>query len=222
MKKILVIEDDEGIHDIIKHILEGQYDLEYITKGSIALNRLKEENYELIILDIGLPDINGYEICNIVKTVPAQYGSPFIMMLTAKEDVVKGLEIGADDYLKKPFDFKEFKARVDALLRRKESLESESDEIKYKTLIIDKKKMVVMEKAKKIELTSNEFNLIYHFLENKGMVLTRGMILDKIWKDKFEVSDRIVDVNISNLRKKSEILSSSIRTIKGIGYKLEE
>ncbi|MGD9568909.1 MAG: response regulator transcription factor [Sedimentibacter sp.] len=223
MKKILVIEDDERVSDIIKAYLEREgYQVFLTPKGLEGIEIARKNDVDLIILDLMLPDISGEEVCKTIR----QSSDVYIFMLTAKSSLterVEGLNIGSDEYLIKPFSPRELTARVNALFRRlikdKEQIDSFYDD---GNLEINYDKRIVKVKGEEISLTPNEFNILYLLAVNKGNVLSREQIIDKIFGLDFTGYDRTIDVHIKNLRKKVEEDSKNpkyIITVTKAGYK---
>lgn len=223
--KILVVEDDLEIQGLISYffIKEG-YEVHGVDNGLDGLKKLKEEKHDLIILDLMLPGIDGKNFTKIVRSM-GEYGNPKIIMLTAKteiEDVLEGLEVGADDYMKKPFDPRELVLRGKKLLAIKEIKKEEKSESKFLNIVVDEKKHKVFYEENEIELSKKEFDLLNLLINNVGLVVTREKILDRVWDSNYYSGDRTVDVYISKLREKLPILSECIKTVKGVGYRLEE
>lgn len=222
--KILIIEDDLSIQNLIYYFLKKEHFIVDKTENGLdGLKLLKENHYDAIILDLMIPGIDGINFTKIIKTLPDDYGSPKIIMVTAKtdiDDVLEGLEIGADDYLKKPFDPRELVLRTKKLLKTKKS--DLSDNLKFKDIEIKSKEHIVISENQEIELSKKEYDLLSFLIKNKNLVITRDQILDKIWNSSYYPGDRTVDVYISKLRDKLPTFSDSIKTIKGVGYKLEE
>jgi two-component system alkaline phosphatase synthesis response regulator PhoP len=155
--------------------------------------------------------------------MPEKYGNPFILMLTAKtevEDVLKGLNIGADDYMKKPFDPRELLLRIKKLFERNDK--KEENLLIYRDVEIDKGKYVVKEFNEEVELSKKEFDLLVYLIENRGIVLSRDKILNRVWQSNYYSGDRSVDVYIGKVREKIKSINPYIKTIKGVGYRLEE
>ncbi len=228
-EKVLVVDDEESILTLIKFNLE-KAGLNVITadEGKKALAKAKEEKPDLIILDIMLPGMDGMEIC---KRLRKEDNNIPILMLTAKDeeiDKILGLEIGADDYMTKPFSIRELMARVKAMLRRSlQYVESKDGENKYMVndLVVFPDKYEVFLKGENIILTPKEFELLELLVRNKGNVLDRNFLLTKIWGYDYYGDTRIVDVHISNLREKIEDKTASpkyIKTVRGVGYKCKE
>jgi two-component system alkaline phosphatase synthesis response regulator PhoP len=224
-KKILIIEDDKDIVDLLKHYLTKEG---YVTKdagdGISGLKKAKDENFDLIVLDIMLPEMDGLEVCKELRGNSKTSTVP-VIMLTAKSeetDKIVGLELGADDYVTKPFSPKELVARIKALLRRTERIPEEEKVYRYGKLIVDVSKHEVTWGKQPVELTSKEFDLLATLLRSKGRVLTRNQLMDQVWGYDYFGGMRTVDVHIRRLREKIPELSDEILTVKNIGYKLKE
>jgi two-component system, OmpR family, alkaline phosphatase synthesis response regulator PhoP len=224
-KKVLIIEDERDIIGLVTHYLEPEgYRVTAVRDGAKGLLQIKSELPDLLILDIMLPEMDGLEICRRVRADSRTASLP-IIMLTAKgeeTDRVVGLEVGADDYLTKPFSPKELVARVKALLRRAERREAEPDRYVYGELILDPVRHEVRLKGREIVLTAKEFGLLERLLKERGRVLTRDSLLDKVWGYDADVISRTVDVHIRRLREKIPFLKDHILTVKPFGYKLKE
>ena len=224
-KKILLIEDDKDIINLVKHYLEKEgYRTFEAADGVKGLDILKKEKVDLAILDIMLPELNGIDVLKRIKGDAKTANVP-VIMLTAKgeeTDKIVGLELGADDYITKPFSPKELVARVKALLRRVEKPVEKTDTLKYGELIMDISRHEVKVKEKEIELTAKEFGLLEELLRNKGRVLTRDTLLNNVWGYDYFGNTRTVDVHIRRLREKIPLLEKSIITVKQLGYKLSE
>lgn len=230
MKKVLIIEDEWNIFELIKFNLETQgFNVEGVQDGGLAIEKILEYQPDLIILDLMLPGKDGITICRDVRINPDISYTP-IIMLTAKSeefDKVLGLEIGADDYMTKPFGVKELCARVKAVLRRTKSLLSKEEEaIKIGELLIEPKAFEVYLDEKKLALTLKEYELLVFLAKHRGQVLTRDQLLDQIWGFDYYGETRTVDVHIRYLRKKIEDQSEHgrkfIETVRGVGYRFVE
>jgi two-component system alkaline phosphatase synthesis response regulator PhoP len=230
MKKILIIEDEMNIYELIKFNLETHgFEVDGVQDGAMAIEKILNVLPDLIILDLMLPGKDGISICreiranNIISYIP-------IIMLTAKSeefDKVLGLEIGADDYITKPFGVKELCARVKAVLRRTEILLSKEDEtIVVGDLHIEPKAFEVYQNGEKLALTLKEYELLVFLAKHRGQVLTRDQLLDQIWGFDYYGETRTVDVHIRYLRKKIEEQSEDgkkyIETVRGVGYRFIE
>ncbi|MBI4687142.1 MAG: response regulator transcription factor [Nitrospirae bacterium] len=220
--RILLVEDEKNVAAFIrKGLTEEFYTVDVSTNGEDGLFNATNIEYDLIILDVMLPDINGIELCKKIREHNIK--SP-IMMLTAVDELrskVKGLDSGADDYLTKPFEFEEFLARVRMLLRRPAL---PNNLLKVADLVVDPVKHEVWRGTHKIQLTWKEFALLEYILRNKDKVLSRTKIFDHVWGDDLETSSNIVDVYISHLRDKVDKNHSPklIHTIRNVGYVLKE
>ena len=224
-EKILVVDDEKDIIELIRYNLEKE-GLKVITatSGEEAIRRASNENPQLIVLDLMLPGIDGLEVCRILKRETKTSSIP-VVMLTVKSDetdIVVGLELGADDYITKPFSPRILAARVKAILRRKEPKEEKAEIIKIGPLTINLAKYQVSLKNKPLSLTATEFKILAFLAQNKGKVFTRDQLLDKAWKEESFVVDRTVDVHIRRLRQKLGPASYLIETIRGVGYKFKD
>ena len=221
--RILVVEDEKDLNNIItKHLKKNNFSVDSVFNGEEALEYLDYGAYDLIVLDIMLPKVNGYEV---VKKLRENKNETAVLMLTARdsiEDKIKGLDLGADDYLIKPFDFGELLARIRALVRRKYGNTSNTMEID--DLCIDIAKKTVVRGGKNIELTGKEYEVLEYLIQNKGHVLSRDKIRDSVWDYGYEGESNIIDVLIKNIRKKIDIGNSKqlIHTKRGLGYVLKE
>ena len=222
MKNILIIEDEQKVVEVLKAYLEKNgYNVYFALSGLTAIEIFKKTNLDLIILDLMLPDISGEEICKIIRETSDVY----IFMLTAKgslEDKIQGLNIGADEYLVKPFSPRELTARVSALFRRFNNGNASILSFDSGNLVINTEERSVKIKDKTIMITPNEFDILYTLAINKGTVLTREQLIQKVFGLDFDGFDRTIDVHIKNLRKKIEEDSKSPRyiiTVVRTGYK---
>lgn len=227
---ILIVEDDSDLSELIKiQLTDNDYEVEQAMNGRVALQKALENDYSLIILDIMLPEVDGFEICKSVRKDNQQVP---ILMLTAKAeevDKVMGLDYGADDYLTKPFSIKELIARVKALLRRSTGSEnidtSKLDMLDFGDLIIYPKKRSVQLEDNLIELTSKEFELLLLFANNPGRAYSRQELLDVVWGYQYSGYSHTVNSHINRLRSKIEKNPSEpkfITTVWGMGYKFAE
>ncbi|MCD6472113.1 response regulator transcription factor [Candidatus Aerophobetes bacterium] len=224
-KLIAVVDDEPDIVELITHHLKKEgFRTKDFYDGESLLNFVKITLPELIILDLMLPGIDGLEICRILKRNEKTSFIP-VVMLTAKgteTDIVVGLELGADDYIVKPFSPRELVARVKTVLRRAEPKKEKTKSIKLDDLLIDLTRYEARVNNKKIDLTTTEFKILVLLAERPGWVLTRNQILKDLWEDEKIVLDRTIDVHIKNLREKLGEVGKLIKTIRGIGYKIEE
>ena len=231
-KKLLVVDDEPSIITLLKFNLEKNgYEVIVGKDGLEAIQLVEKENPDLLVLDLMLPELDGMEVCK--KLRQDSHHLP-ILMLTARDDdfdKVLGLELGADDYMTKPFNTRELIARVKALLRRynlpsieKEEIEKDK-KIKVGNITIEEDKFEAYLNNKLLELTPKEFELLLYIVKHKNKVLTRDQLLDAVWNYDFTGDTRIVDVHISHLREKIETDTKQpqyIKTIRGIGYKFGE
>lgn len=228
--KLLVVDDEDHIVELISFNLESNgYDIVTASDGESAIKKAEEENPDLIILDLMLPKLDGIEVCRRLKSNPST-SHISIIMLTAKSDEsdkIVGLEIGADDYITKPFSVKELIARVKAVLRRNlnnYTNKTEENIIQIGDIVIDEEKHEVIKSGKKAELTLKEFELLSVLAKNRGKVLSRNTLLDEVWGYDYFGETRTVDVHIRHIRKKIEDDDKRpkyIETIRGIGYKMK-
>lgn len=228
-EKILVVDDEKDIVELLQYNLEKEgYKISTVFSGEQCLENVKTELPDLILLDLMLPEIDGLDVCKFLKNNSQTSHIP-IIMLTAKgeeTDIVLGLELGADDYITKPFNVRELLARVKAVLRRTKNnippLSKEKDIIKSKDLVIDSTKHQVTLKGKPLSLTSTEFKLLKFLACHPGKVFTREQLLNQVWSEDSFIVDRAVDVHIRRLRQKLLTASDYIITIRGVGYRFKE
>ena len=230
--KILIIEDELAICDILSYALSKEgFKVRYALCGEEGIKIIEDFKPELIILDLMLPDISGFDIC---KRVTLEYKIP-VIMLTARDDIVDkvlGLELGADDYITKPFDVREVLARVKTALRRKQKLQDMINEIELskskQALIkiagdteINSESRTVLKNSEEVKLKPREYDLLLLLAENRGRVFSREQLLDRVWSMDFQGDFRTVDVHVQRLRKKLDQGSDSIiETVFGVGYKM--
>lgn len=224
-EKILVVDDEEYILELISYNLESSgYKVIRADSGIEAINLVKAERPKLMILDLMLPGKDGYDVCKEIRS-NSDTKNTSIIMLTAKSeefDKVLGLELGADDYITKPFSVRELLARVKAVLRRAAAREEVSDVVSFGDLTANFEKREILIKEKALDLTLKEFELLEILIKNKGKILTRETLLDKIWGYEYIGETRTVDVHIRYLRKKIEEDDKNpkfIETIRGVGYR---
>ncbi|MFW5804115.1 MAG: response regulator [bacterium] len=223
---ILVVEDETDIQELIEYnLLKNSFTPILANSGEEALDILQSREVDLMILDLMLPGINGFEVCKKCKKEPKLQELP-IIMLTAmgeEEDIIKGFESGADDYITKPFSSKVLIARIRAVLRRKKSLVNKKNNlIKIHELSINPQKHEVLLANQLINLTNAEFNVLCLLASKPGWVQTRYQIIDKIKGENYDITDRAVDVLMVGLRKKMGDYGSYIETIRGVGYKFKD
>ncbi|MDK2919560.1 MAG: hypothetical protein PWQ37_2293 [Candidatus Petromonas sp.] len=226
MKKynILIVEDEKQIVRFLELELKYEgYIIDTAFDGREGLKKAEENRYDLILLDIMLPELNGMEVCRRIR----QFSNLPIIMLTAKDDVtdkVMGLDIGADDYITKPFAIEELLARIRAALRRKSEVVENLENLQIGNLTMDLSKHQVNRNGKLIELTKREYDLLEYLMKNKGIVLTREQILEKVWGYDYIGDTNVVDVYIRYLRSKIDdsFTTKLIHTVRGVGYTLKE
>ncbi len=221
-KAILVIEDDKSIAALIEHYLKETYELLVAGNGVTGLNNATRQHPDLIILDLMLPEMDGSEVCKELRRNPLTAKIP-IIILTAKaeeSDKIVGLEIGADDYVTKPFSPRELVARVKALLRRTEYQTASARTYIYGKLELDSDKHEVKYEGRSLDLTSKEFGLLQTLLQKVGKLFSRESLLNAVWGEDYYGGSRTVDVHIRKLREKIPSLAQDIITVKGFGYKL--
>lgn len=221
--KILVVDDDENICELLRLYLEKEgYGVICAYDGLDAISKFGNENPSLILLDIMLPKLDGWQVCREIRRnsqVP-------IIMITAKNetfDKILGLELGADDYISKPFDAKEVMARVKAVLRRTTSAQTNNTEVNYDKLTINISNYELIVDGKQIDTPPKELELIFHLASNPNRVYTRDQLLDEVWGFDYFGDSRTVDVHVKRLREKLENVSEewSLKTVWGVGYKFE-
>lgn len=220
--KILIVDDDPNISDLLKMYFENEgYDVKLAADGSEGLNYFKMYEPDLVLLDIMLPKKDGWQVCREISSKP-------VIMVTAKGEVfdkVLGLELGADDFVTKPFDMKELSARVKAVLRRYQAHSRQSDDevIKFENIEISLQKYELKLKGKSVDVPPKELELLYFLASNYNRVFTRDQLLDKVWGFDYLGDSRTVDVHVKRLREKLEGVSDKwvLKTVWGVGYKFE-
>ncbi|MCK4565549.1 MAG: response regulator [Verrucomicrobia bacterium] len=226
-KKILVVEDEATIQELLQFNLErNKYRVKVVDSGEKALSAVGKHRPDLILLDIMLPGADGLEVCKSLKGDPKTARIPIIMLtaLSEEADIVAGLELGADDYVTKPFSPRVLLARVKAALRRTDSktTTSSSDLINVHNISIDTSRYKVTVDEKEITLTSTEFKVLQLMASQPGRVFTRYQIVDAVHGDDYPVTDRSVDVQIVGLRKKLGEAGRYVETVRGVGYRFKE
>lgn len=224
MPLVYIVEDDEDINELLSYNLKKEgFKVKSYFSGKDVLEAIDKDIPDIIILDIMLPDIDGLEVCKTLRSDKDKKNIP-IIMLTAKSteiDKIVGLELGADDYITKPFSIKELIARIKAVLRRAKL--KQEDKIKHISgLEINPDKFEIKVDGKKINLTAKEFKLLMALINSENKVLSRNYILETVWGNYTDVYDRTVDVHIKNLRTKLGKYGKNIKTVRGIGYMWEE
>lgn len=214
MYKILVVEDEKAIADLITMSLELEgYQVEAALDGEEGAGKMEEGGYDLALLDIMLPKYNGYELLDYAKALKIP-----VIFLTAKaqlKDKIYGLDLGAEDYIVKPFEVEELLARVRCVLRRHKKEEVIGD------LVVNMQVRTITRNNKEIMLTPKELDLFYYLYENRGRILTREQICESVWEKEWEGDSRTVDLHVQRIRKKLD-LKEKIHTVHGVGYRMEE
>ena len=222
--RILLVEDDKGIVRFVrKGLLENSFSVDVATNGEEGLNAVLHMKYDLVILDILLPKMDGREVLKKVRSTDVQTPVVFLTAKDSEGDIVHGLNLGADDYLTKPFSFNELLARIQAILRR-ERVVSLSSRFQVSNLILEPDGHRVFREKTKIELTPKEYSLLEFFMRHPGEIITRTMISEKVWDVHFDTSTNIIDVHVSHLRNKidKDFEPKLLHTVKGVGYVLED
>ncbi len=221
MVKILVVDDEPKIRELI--VKYGQFDGHEVVEaenGLDALNKVKNENFDVIIMDVMMPELDGF---TAVKEIRKFSNTPVLMLSARGEeyDKIHGFEVGVDDYVVKPFSPKELMMRIEAILRRGKSLETERDIFTYKSLKIDFTARSVFIDGHEIQLFPREYDLLFYMVKNKGIALTREKLLNKVWGYDYFGNDRTLDTHVKLLRKSLGDYADCIKTLRGVGYRFE-
>jgi DNA-binding response OmpR family regulator len=225
VSKILVVEDSPDIADLLRHSLErAGHAVDTRASGRDAVEYARDRGPDLVILDIMLPGMDGWQVCQALRGNAATAGVPIIMLTARSEeaDRVRGLEQGADDYVTKPFSPKELVARVTALLRRVDRPKTAPRILRYGPITIDLERHEVTVARQDVRLTAKEFLLLQYLIEHRGRVLSRDVLLTDVWGYQYTGGTRTVDVHVRRLREKIPYLTEALTTIKQFGYKLAE
>ena len=226
LPSVLVVEDDRDIADLVAHYLgRAGFSVDITASGSDALSRIASKPPDLLILDLMLPQVGGLDICRTLRNQPSTAGMPIIMLTARGEESerIVGLEMGADDYLAKPFSPNELVARVRALLRRSERhTTSPASTVAYGPIVIDAGRHTVASAGEEVSLTAKEFLLLEYLIKHRGRVLSRDVLLTDVWGYKYTGGTRTVDVHVRRLREKLPSLGDALVTVKQFGYKLLE
>jgi DNA-binding response OmpR family regulator len=229
-RRLLVVEDEAAIRELLRlHLSLAGFGIEEIADGTTALERARTDKFDLIVLDVMLPGLDGITLCRAIRSQGVNTPTP-ILMLTARDtesDKVLGLESGADDYLTKPFGIREMLARVGAILRRNDRLEAQATasavrRVETRDLALDPERRETVVRGDAVELTKQEFDLLYLLAARPGIVFSRAALLSKVWSDDTYVTERTVDTVVSRLRRKIERDAQDpelILTAWGVGYK---
>lgn len=220
MERILIVEDDFDIQELLQNFLqEAGYQTAVATDGVEAVSLFSKERFDLILLDIMLPKIDGFTVCELIRR---QSQIPIIMLtaLSGEEEQIRGLDLQVDDYITKPFSMPVLVRKIAAVLRRSgRGPEDRHQMIVYRNLVLDLDSYLAAVDGREYELTQREFEILRELLTHQGRVMTRQNLLDKLWRYDFYGDERVVDTHIKNLRKKLGI--DFIQTIRGVGYKIE-
>ncbi|UZD46962.1 response regulator transcription factor [Peribacillus frigoritolerans] len=221
--KVLVVEDNVSLLESIRQILTDEYEVDTADNGEDGLFMAQQSIYDIIILDVMLPGIDGFEIVRKIREAKIDTSVLFLTAKDALEDRVRGLEMGGDDYLVKPFQAPELKARIRALLRRS-GIISLVQHVKYRNIELLEKEKDILVDGKVIKMTLKQFELLEYLIQNNGKILTREQIFDRIWGFDSDTTIAIVEVFIHHLRKKLEPFNyhKDIQTVRGIGYMLKQ
>jgi DNA-binding response OmpR family regulator len=221
--QILVAEDDRDIASLIAHYIQkAGWQAHVATSGDDALAHARRQTVDVAILDVMLPGISGLEVCRLLRADRATAALPIIMVTARAEetDRIMGLEIGADDYISKPFSPNELMARIRALMRRTRRAEPEETRLNLGTLNVDLSTHTVTDDGNEVKLTAKEFMLLRYFLQHRGRVLSRDLLLGDVWGYRYTGGTRTVDVHVRRLREKLPVLVDRLATVKQFGYKL--
>lgn len=225
-ERILVVEDEEDIQELVRYNLAHEgYHVTIVDSGEAALTAVRESPPKLIILDLMLPSMGGLEVCKTLKNNPKTMNIPIIMLTARSEesDIIVGLELGAEDYVTKPFSPKVLLARVRACLRRKlKELPPDHVALHLGDLVIDPVRHQVTVKGDPVELTATEFRVLHFLARKSGWVFTRQQIVDAVKGEDYAVTERSVDVQMVGLRRKLGVSADLIETIRGVGYRFRD
>jgi DNA-binding response OmpR family regulator len=225
MSRVLVVEDDRDIAELLVHTLQRSgYDASFVTNGTDGLASARSRPPDLLVLDRMLPGTDGLEVCRALRASRDTAAVPIIMVTARAEeaDRVAGLELGADDYVTKPFSPRELVARVKALLRRTQRAPTAAEVLRLGPIVVDLSSHVVSDNGREVHLTAKEFLLLRYFLEHPGRVLSRDLLLSDVWDYHYTGGTRTVDVHVRRLREKLPTLAEALVTVKQFGYKLLE
>lgn len=221
MNKILVVEDDLDIQELLQNFLqESGYDITVANDGLEAINLFSDDDFDLILLDILLPKIDGFSVCEFIRK-KSQIPIIILTALNGEKEQIKGLDLQVDDYITKPFSMPVLVRKIAAVLRRASKTSDQKHKtISYDNLILDFDDYTASVNGISYELTQREFEVLRELLLNQGRILTRQNLLNKLWKYDFYGDERVIDTHIKNLRKKLNI--TFIQTIRGVGYKIDK
>lgn len=220
--KIAIVEDEKTTQIYLGNLLNNQgYDVNLFSHGKDFLEKAKKDNFRLVILDLNLPDMSGFDICYFLRKIPEIYGNIKVLMLTERKeqnDINEGLKLGADEYIKKPFDDTELLLRIEKLIEKSSNMKL--DRINYRDILIDFNQAYLVENNMKIELTFKEKEILKLLFVNVGLVLSKEKIHYEIWGEDYYYGNKNVEVYIGKLKKKSKVLKDNLVTYKNLGYKL--
>lgn len=229
MGKVLVVEDELSIQRILEFELkQAGFHVELASDGVTGLEKAQKEGYDIVLLDVMLPGLDGFAVCREIRKTD---NYTHIIMLSARDEEfnrIMGLEMGADDYMTKPFSSREVAAKVKSVLRRKQNTPAASPIVKsghylhYKGLRLDTQKIEVKADGKVLDFTLKEYELLAHLLKNKNIVQSRDMLLDRLWGADYFGEVRVVDVHIFKVRDKLKPFGIKIKTVRGVGYMIED
>ncbi len=225
MPRILVVEDSSDIADLIAHYLQrAGHAVDRLTDGAEVMLQVRRTRPDLVVLDLMLPGLDGLQVCQALRRDATTAAIPIIMLTARAEeaDRVRGLELGADDYVTKPFSPKELVARVGALLRRVDRQAPAETILRYGPLTIDVDRHRVTLHDRDLRLTAKEFLLLRYLVEHRGRVLSRDLLLTDVWSYQYTGGTRTVDVHVRRLREKVPLLRTALATVKQFGYKLDD
>jgi two-component system, OmpR family, alkaline phosphatase synthesis response regulator PhoP len=225
LTRIFVVEDDRDIADLIAHYFKNAgWQPHIFGSGTLAIAAARQQTPDCIVLDLMLPGTDGLEVCRVLRNESATSAVPIIMLTARGEetDRIVGLELGADDYIAKPFSPNELVARVRALLRRVNRVSVPEDIIRFGDVTMDVSRHVVVDGGREVTLTAKEFMLLHYFLQHRGRVLSRDLLLGDVWGYRYTGGTRTVDVHVRRLREKLPVLMDALVTVKQFGYKLED
>ena len=223
--RILAVDDEEDILELVRYALTREgYDVIGVETGEACLKQARQKRPDLIVLDLMLPGIDGLDVCKALKADDHTHHIP-IIMLTAKgeeSDIVTGFNLGADDYITKPFSAKVLAARIKAVLRRRSEPDEDENLIKRGNLVINRGRREVLAKGKPVTLTYTEFEILAHLARRPGWVFTRSQIVNAVKGEDYPVTERAIDVQIVGLRRKLGEAADCIETIRGVGYRFRD
>jgi DNA-binding response OmpR family regulator len=223
--RILVAEDDADIADLIAHyVRKAGWEPTVVASGDAALQAVQSEAPDVVVLDIMLPGLSGLEVCRALRANPSTALLPIVMVTARAEesDRIVGLDIGADDYISKPFSPNELIARIRALVRRTRRVDDGAKTLTFRTLVMDLSRHTVSDDGRQVKLTAKEFLLLQYLLQHRGRVLSRDLLLGDVWGYRYTGGTRTVDVHVRRLREKLPMLVDALVTVKQFGYKLVE